>query len=126
MNQTETSRWEIYEPDHRGLGGDGGGRQHEDTTFRGSVPRVLTALGGLVTALATAAAVYFRGVKGDGKETRPSSEPVSPRPRLSSSRSRRHHRPAASNCREGRRVRRECCPSKRAVSSRATRSSPGG
>jgi hypothetical protein len=40
------------------------------------MPGVLTALGGLVTALGTAAAVYFGGVKGDGNESRNDTTPV--------------------------------------------------
>ncbi len=53
-----------------------GGNQPSSNGFWSSVPRVLTALGGLVTAIGTAAAVYFGGIKGDGNDNGPQPNPA--------------------------------------------------
>lgn len=52
---------------------DDGSSQPEGTTFWSSMPRVLTALGGLVTAAATAGAVYF-GAAGGGDPDPPTPQ----------------------------------------------------
>lgn len=76
MSQTQIPDLGTHQPDQAPTGHDGVGRQPSATGFWGSMPRVLTALGGLVTALGTAAAVYFGGIKGNGPDT--NSNPVTP------------------------------------------------
>ncbi|HEX2042928.1 MAG TPA: hypothetical protein VHF24_09860 [Acidimicrobiales bacterium] len=78
MSQTQIPDLGTHQPDHAPTGHDGVGRQPSATGFWGSMPRVLTALAGLVTALGTAAAVYFGGIKGNGPDNNASSNPVTP------------------------------------------------
>ena len=71
MSQTEVPTVGADEANGQHGGDSSVGRQPETSTFWGSMPRVLTALGGLVTAVGTAAAVYFGGIAGDDSKPAP-------------------------------------------------------
>jgi hypothetical protein len=76
MSQTEVPSIRANEANDHPGDEHSVGRQTGTAGFWGSMPRVLTALAGLVTAVGTAAAVYFGGITGD--DSRPAPTPVGP------------------------------------------------